>query len=202
MKAAPVDEKKTELLNEFFEELKFDSRTKLYVLKANEFNAFALPDNSIFVFDKVFKDVNSYTELSALLSHEYSHIKNRHGMKEMAQAITWQLVGTILTGGDNKDDFIQQSNKFLTLKHSRDFETQADLDGLKLLKEQHIDQFGMVDLLQLISKLPEEKQIEKIPTYLSTHPATDERLDKIQEALTSFEKAIEIESKQQDRYKI
>ncbi len=141
-----------------------------------------MPDNSIFIFDKVLKDVNSYSELSALLAHEYSHIKFRHGMKVIAQEISWELLRELITGDDTKDSFIQNANLLLTLKNSRGFETQADNNGLKLLREQRIDQNGMVNLFKTIIKEPQQNEKET-PTYLSTHPNTEHRLKKAEEII-------------------
>lgn len=182
LNGAPIDEEKTQLLKEFYAELHYSKTTKIYVVKANEFNAFALPDNSIFVFDKVLKDVNSYQELAALLGHEYSHIKYRHGMKGIAQSLSWGLLAELLSDGDNSDNFIRSSSLLLTLNNSRAFETQADLGGLELLKEQHINQNGMTDLFQTMLKLPQENK-RATPSYLSTHPDTEERLEKVEEVI-------------------
>ena len=182
IQGAPIDVDKTELIKQFYNELNFDSKTKVYVVKANVFNAFSLPDNSIFIFDKVLHDVNSYSELSALLGHEYSHIKFRHGMKALAQSLSWELLRELITGGDNSDKFVRNSNLLLTLKNSRKFETEADFNGLQLLRQQRIDQKGMTDLFKTIMKQPEENE-NKTPTYLSTHPDTEERLVKAEETI-------------------
>ena len=182
LRVAPIDEKKTKLLNEFYRELDFNNQTKLYVVKTNEFNAFALPDNSIFVFDKVLQDINSYTELAALLGHEYSHIKYRHGIKSLAHSLSRKLLTELLTGGDNSDIFIRNSNMLLTLKNSREFETQADMEGLQLLREHQIDQNGMTELFKTMLALPEESKSET-STYLSTHPDTEDRLEKIENVI-------------------
>lgn len=182
IQGAPIDEEKTELLKQFYSELNFDTKTKVYVVKANVFNAFSLPDNSIFIFSKVLQDVNSYSELSALLGHEYSHIKFRHSMKELAQSLSWELLRELITGGDNSDKFVRNSNQLLTLKNSRKFETEADLNGLQLLRQQRIDQSGMTDLFKTIMKQPDENK-NKTPTYLSTHPDTQDRLAEAEETI-------------------
>lgn len=182
-KVAPIDEVKSELLSEFYSKLNYDKTTKLYVVNANEFNAFALPDNSIFVFDKVLKDLNSYTELSALLGHEYTHIKERHGMKGIAQSISWELLGKLITGGDNSNNFVRYSNKLLSLKNSRGFELSADIGGLALLREHNIDQNGMKALFELMLKLPQERD-NTIPSYLNTHPDTEERLENVEKIIS------------------
>ena len=181
-KSAPIDKNKTELLNAFFHELHFDGDTKLYVVKANEFNAFALPDNSIFVFDNVLRNINSYQELAALLGHEYAHIKLRHGMKGIAQEVSWRLLAGVLSGDDNADNFLNNSNLLLSLRNQREFETQADLLGLQLLREQQIDQNGMKSLFQTMLKLQND-HLSEPPVYLSTHPKTEDRLKRVDELI-------------------
>jgi predicted Zn-dependent protease len=182
LRSAPIDEEKTELLSAFYSELGFDSKTKVYVVKATEFNAFALPDNSIFVFDQVLKEVKSYPELAALLGHEYIHIKNRHGMKTLAHSLSRELLTAVLTGGDNSDKFISNSNKLLTLKNSRDFETEADKGGLDLLIQNRIDINGMTELFKRMEKLAEIKG-KNVPAYLNTHPDSEDRLETIEEEI-------------------
>lgn len=180
LSSAPIDEEKTELLSQFYSALGYDTKTKVYVVKAREFNAFALPDNSIFVFDQVLKEVKSYSELAALLGHEYIHIKNRHGMKTLAHSLSRELLTEILSGGDNSGKFISNSNKLLTLKNSRDFETEADKGGLDLLIQNRIDINGMTELFKRMKKIAEGKSV---PAYLSTHPDSEDRLETIEEEI-------------------
>ena len=180
LRSAPIDEEKTALLAAFYSELGYDSKTKVYVVKAREFNAFALPDNSIFVFDQVLREVKSYPELAALLGHEYIHIKNRHGMKTLAHSLSRELLTAVLTGGDNSDKFISNSNKLLTLKNSRDFETEADKGGLDLLVQNRIDINGMTELFKRMEKISEGKNV---PAYLSTHPDSEDRLETTEEEI-------------------
>lgn len=177
LRSAPIDEEKTELLSEFCSVLGYDTKTKFYVVKASEFNAFALPDNSIFIFDQVLKEVKSYPELAALLGHEYVHIKNRHGMRTLAHSLSRELLTAVLTRGDNSDKFISNSNKLLTLKNSRDFETEADKGGLELLVQNRIDLNGMTELFKRMEKISEGKNV---PSYLSTHPDSEDRLEMIE----------------------
>lgn len=177
LRSAPIDGEKTELLTQFYSDLGYDTKTKVYVVKATEFNAFALPDNSIFVFDQVLKEVKSYPELAALLGHEYTHIKNRHGIKTLAHSLSRELLTAVLTGGDNSDKLINNSNKLLTLKNSRDFETEADKGGLELLVQNRIDYNGMTELFKRMEKIASGKSV---PAYLSTHPDSEDRLETIE----------------------
>lgn len=182
IKRASIDEKKSELLQEFYDGLNYNTRTKVFVVRENEFNAFALPDNSIFVFDKVFDDLDDYTELAALLGHEYTHISKRHGMKILANALMRELISELISGRDNSENFVRNANQLLVLANSRAFETEADLGGLDLLRVQNIDASGMSKLFRIMLKLPQESEKET-PSFLSTHPDTEDRLDKVDEAI-------------------
>lgn len=73
-------------------------------------------------------------------------------MKNLAYSLSRELLTAVITGGDNTNNFISNSNKLLTLKNSRDFETEADKGGLELLVQKHIDGNGMTDLFKRMKK--------------------------------------------------
>jgi beta-barrel assembly-enhancing protease len=155
--------------------LGYDENTKVYVINANVFNAFALPDNSIFVFDKVIKEFESYEELSAILAHEYIHIKERHGMKTLAYKLSIDFVAEILNDGNKSEKFISNSSSLIQLGHSRKFETRADIGGLNLLEERKINLNGM---LRMFEKMDGYMRYEKhTSSFLSTHPDIQDRIE-------------------------
>lgn len=189
--ADAIDFEKTKLVQEFFNEIVLEGKTKIIVAKVPIFNAFALPGNTIVVFDKVLQSVHSYPELAALLAHEYSHIKNRHGMRSLAHEQLRQLIADGLFGGaSNSDDFINGSNKILTSKKSRGFEKQADLEGLELLRKNKIDEQGFLQLLTTIQYIESSEKIAPninsiFSDYFSTHPPTKDRIEFIESKITS-----------------
>jgi predicted Zn-dependent protease len=98
-------------------------------------------------------------------------------MKTLAHSLSRELLTQILTGGDNSQNLIRNSNKLLTLKNSRNFEAEADKGGLQLLIQNHIDINGMSDLFKLMGTISEGKGV---PTYLSTHPPIEDRIETIE----------------------
>ena len=50
---------------------------------------------------------------------------------------------------------------------------EADIQGLKIMQDNHIDQRGMVKLLKLLKD--ESAETPALMKYLSTHPETDEQ---------------------------
>ncbi len=178
LRRARVDEERTALLQTFFQELGIDGSTQLHVIHGDVFNAFALPDNRIIVLSPVFNELDSPEQLTALLCHEYAHIKHRHGLRTLGQAMSWGLLAELFSGGG--DGLVQNANMLLQLKNSRYFEYQADRTGLELMTTHHIDPNGMVQLLAHMQTI--EAGAAEQPSYLSTHPDTRDRLAEIQKA--------------------
>lgn len=194
-----MDEEKTEIANEFLNELDIDDKTRVSVIKGNEFNAFAAPGNFIFLFDNVFENVKSYPELAALFAHEYAHIKNRHSIRRLAHELSRDLVTAFILDEDKGvGKLIKNANLLLILENSREFETQADILAFQFLKDKKIDSKGLIDLFKLLEKI-ERRSGSKTPSYLNTHPDAEERLGLIQDSILAspyehkhFEKLEEI----------
>lgn len=178
-----VDEEKTEILTEFFNELNIDTRIRLYVIKGNQFNAFTTPGNYIFLFDNVLKNVTSHQELSALLCHEYAHIKYRHGIRTLAHALSRELITALIFGDDKgAGELVRNANLLLTLSNSREFETQADIEAFKIFKQKRIDSQGLINLFKRLEKIGRSTSKET-PSHLSTHPDPEERLNLIMDSI-------------------
>ena len=175
LKTAPIDKRKTVALNKYFHELGFSEDTKLYVVKEKEFNAFATPNNRIFVYTGALNELQSSDQLSALLAHEYAHIKLRHAMRnKILDEGSSYAVKTVFGGRSFPSVILQISNEFLSLKYSRNMETEADLEGVELLRNHQLNTYGMPSLLDCILKL--YGTMPAIVTPFSTHPDLLERV--------------------------
>lgn len=152
------------------------------MIESDNFNAFATPDNCIFVLSKVFDELITYEQLAALLSHEYAHIKNRHGMKLIAQNLSWELLSAVLINNEN-EKFISSANKLLSLSNSREFELEADKVGLSLLEKNQLNPSGMIEILEITENI--EHDVNQLPFYLNTHPSNEERVKSIKENLNT-----------------
>lgn len=176
-----VDSVKTSKLNLFANELKLDNTKKLHfkVVNSDIVNAFALPDGTIVVYSGIIDAMKNYDELVGLLGHEVAHVNHRHGMKMLCRNLSGYLfISTILgdangimaTIGDNV-------NSLQSLSFSREFEKQADMEGLAILTKNHVDPKGMTNLF---SRLQDKNHLS-VPQFLSSHPVTEERIDYIEE---------------------
>ncbi len=171
----------------FFNQLHFASAYPVTITVINDsiVNAFALPGGRIVVYAGILHKMNNYDELAALLSHEYSHVALKHSTRSLFRALSSYLVISLVIGDATgvAAVVVQNADQLKQLSYSREFETEADLNGLKLLGEQHIDQQGMIGLFETLQK--EEKQQGNYPGFLSTHPLTSERITAVKNAIAT-----------------
>src|SRR5690606_24729907 len=63
-----------------------------------------------------------------------------------------------------------------SLKYSRDFEYEADKSGMELLNKAHINPAGMISFFETMKR---EHGDMGLSDFMSTHPATGERIEKL-----------------------
>lgn len=171
------------ILQAFANELKLDSiyPIKTEVIRSTEINAFALPGGRIFVYSGIIQKMQSYEELVALLSHESSHVSNRHSLKSMSRSAASSIVIATVFGdvGEVSAGLLSKADEFRQLGYSRELETEADIEGLKTMVNNKVSGSGMLQLLALLKK--EGAEMPALLTYVSTHPDTDARIAAISE---------------------
>jgi len=160
---------------------------KFYAVRQDAYNAFAGPGGNIFIFSGLFCALENENELAALISHEIAHVACRHisemmkkskktNFATMAGVIAGILiglggaasVGSALTIGS------MAAGQSMALAYSRENEMQADQIGRTYLQKAG---YNLNGLLSLLKKLQAVDWFDgEIPTYLKTHPATEERI--------------------------
>jgi predicted Zn-dependent protease len=60
------------------------------------------------------------------------------------------------------------------LRYSRQYEEQADREGMRMLVDSRIDPTGMIKFFEMIKK--DDEKFPAVPTYLSTHPSPESRI--------------------------
>jgi Zn-dependent protease with chaperone function len=181
-----VDSIKTKGLEQFSALLDLSKNKNLtfMVVKSEVVNAFALPNGKIIVFTGLLDKIKSPEELTALLCHEVIHINHRHSVKMLARNLAGYIFISAMFSDVNgiMTVIAQNAENLQSLSYSRKFETEADTEGLKLMIIKNVNPKGMVSLFQRI------KEDDKVlPSFLSTHPVTDERIKVITEMIkTSY----------------
>lgn len=141
-------------------------------------NAFALPSGIIILTDELAQLALRDEELVAVLAHEIGHVRFRHTLRHLLQNSATGLLIAALTG----DIFSSASlaaalpTALLEAKYSRDFEREADLFAMEYLKSQGIAPKYFADLLLRLQG--QRDSANDLPNFLSSHPATEERINR------------------------
>ncbi|MFU8836759.1 MAG: M48 family metallopeptidase [Thiohalomonadaceae bacterium] len=136
-------------------------------------NAFALPSGLILMTDELVKLAEHDDELVAIMAHEVGHVVYRHGLRQVLQHTALGLVMTYLTG-DVSSLVGALPVMLMQLGYSRAFEREADRYALDYLRSQNIPSAHFAHIMQRLDK--QHDQEPGIGNYLSTHPATSERI--------------------------
>ncbi len=154
-------------------------------------NAFALPGGSIFITRGLLSLMDSEAELASVLGHEIGHVTAKHSVSQLSRAQLAQLglglgmifvpqaasLGNVLSGG----------MQLLFLKYGRDDERQADDLGFKYALGENYDIREMDDVFAQLKRAGEQEgQQSALPTWLSTHPGPDERIQHINQKIAAL----------------
>lgn len=177
------DKASSAVLNEFFKAMAIPSRydIRISVVDDGVINAFALPGGRIVVYKPLLLQIRSYPELAALLSHEFTHINERHATKRIFRSLGSRIFISLLFGkfGAVTNVLVSQAENLKHLQYSRSLEKEADLQGLDLLMERKIDPVGFTDLFH---HLQNAAPGSALPEFLESHPDTEKRIDYIRQA--------------------
>jgi len=181
--SAQQDKEASVVVNEFFQEMKVRTpyTIQITVVNSDVVNAFALPGGNIVVYSALLNQLKTYPELAALLSHEFTHVNNKHSTKSIFRQLGSSVFLSLLFGqfGNVTSVMVEQADKFKSLKYSRALEKEADLNGLSMLRERQIDPEGFIGLFMHLKK---EASESVIPEFLGSHPDIDKRIAYIRDA--------------------
>ena len=157
------------------------------VVKSDVVNAFALPGGYVVVFTGLMKKAESGEEVAGVLSHEFNHVLQRHGLERIVKSLGIMTVAAIVFG--NQQGLIgmmkQLGVELFTLKFGREQETEADLKGLQLLQRAKIDPAGMITFFERLSEKDQGRM-----EWLSTHPMSAARAERLKAELAALPKKL------------
>ncbi|PTU33153.1 M48 family metallopeptidase [Stenotrophobium rhamnosiphilum] len=153
-----------------------------FVKEDDSINAFAMPGGVVIVHSGLIANADSPEQLAAVLAHEVQHVEQRHILQQMIHSAGLATV-LALTMGDVSAIASVLLHSAGSMRHSRELEAQADAGGVKALVAAGIQPKGMAEFFSKLMAKEKEKGADKNPailSFLSSHPATDERLAAMQ----------------------
>jgi beta-barrel assembly-enhancing protease len=150
------------------------------VVDARDINAFALPGGPMYVNRGMIEAARNEGEMAGVMAHELSHVALRHGTAQATKAQKYQvgagvagILGTIF-GGPGLGQVAQAPFALTFLKFSREYETEADLLGARIMANAGYDPRDLANMFRTI-----QSQGGGGGGFLSDHPSSSDRYARI-----------------------
>ncbi len=158
-------------------------RWEVNLIGSRQINAFCMPGGKIAFFTGILETLKlSDDEVAIVMGHEIAHALREHARERIAKSGLTQLganlLGQLIGGGKYAGAF-EVGGSLLTLKFSRNEETEADVVGMDLAARAGFDPRAGVTLWQKMSQAGKGAP----PQWLSTHPSGPNRIREIEKHL-------------------
>lgn len=156
---------------------------EVHTLKTDDINAYCMPGGKIMVYSGLVNRLHlDDAELAAVIGHEMGHALREHTRervsKEYVQQIALSGVALLTGAGQTAVDLAAAvGNVTYQLPHSREQETEADEIGLELMARAGYDPQEAVALWKKMTAVDQAGT----PQFLSTHPSSKNRMQKLEQ---------------------
>jgi beta-barrel assembly-enhancing protease len=147
------------------------------IVDDNGINAFATMGGYVYVNKGLIAAADNEAELASVIGHEIGHIAARHGIEHMRDSAVAQ--GLLSAAGLNRSDAVQIGVELAVSRpNGRSDELEADRFGLNNMIKANYAPAGILGFMQKLLQAG-----GSTPSFLSTHPATSERIKILQEQI-------------------
>ena len=171
-----------------------DWQWEVNLLGSSQVNAFCMPGGKIAFYSGILQQLHlTDDEVAIVMGHEIAHALREHARERMgknaATGLGANLLSQVLGLGDVGQTVTRYGAQLLTLKFSRENETEADLVGMELAARAGFDPRAGITLWQKMSAANKGAP----PQWLSTHPSSSTRIAEMEanlpEVLPLYERA-------------
>lgn len=165
----------------------YDFRLHLRSSQTLGANAFAMPSGDIVLTDELVALAENDHEIRSVLLHELAHVELRHGTQSLIQTSALVLAVVVFTGDITSVNALLLATPALLLNsgYSRRFEEEADQFSLDHMSLMNIDPIYFAQMMAKLKESHGEKD-EETSKYWSSHPSSDDRIEKFEKASEDF----------------
>jgi len=153
------------------------------IVNARDINAFALPGGPMYVNRGMIEAAHNEGEMAGVMAHELSHVALRHGTAQATKAQKYGLLAGILGIGGQilggpagaAAQIAGQGVGVYFLKFSREYETEADILGARIMANAGYDPHDLANMFKTI----ERQSGGGGGGFLSDHPSPADRYERI-----------------------
>jgi Zn-dependent protease with chaperone function len=171
-----------------------DWKWQVNLISSKQINAWCMPGGKIAFYTGILDQLKlNDDEVAMIMGHEMAHALREHARERLAksQATSFGLsVASQLLGlGQLGDVAANLGTQLLTLKYSRDDETESDLVGLEIAARGGFKPEASVSLWQKMQAASGNGNGS--PSFLSTHPSGANRIEELQANLPKVQNLYE-----------
>ena len=159
------------------------------VIESDQINAFAAPGGFVYFYTGLLREMNSESEMAAVMAHEISHVVARHGIKRLQTALGVQMAYELVLGDNNSQVLQTAVGVGLGLafsSYSREAEREADQFGIHYMAKAGYDPRGATEMFQTLARLGGEHEANVFEQLASSHPDTQERIANAQQQISEM----------------
>ena len=154
------------------------------LLGSKDLNAFCMPGGKIAFYFGILSQLQlSDDEVATIMGHEMAHALREHARERMGKTAATRLgagaLSALLGLGNVGDAALNMGAQLLTLRFSREDESEADIVGMDLAARAGYDPAAGVTLWQKMMAVSKGAP----PQFMSTHPAGETRIRDIEAKL-------------------
>jgi predicted Zn-dependent protease len=167
-----------------------DLAYKVTILNSGAVNAFALPTGQLYVTRGLIALASDTSELSSVLSHEMAHVLAKHAsIRE--DKVREAAFFTEMNNDPDSAALALAKTKLTLASFSRAQEFEADVIGVGISARAHFDPYGAVRFLSAMERNADLKAAKssldpRAQDFLSSHPATPERVENAQNSARQY----------------
>lgn len=156
-------------------------RWEVNLIGSKQINAWCMPGGKIAFYTGILDQLKlNDDEVAMIMGHEMAHALREHARERLAKSqatsIGLSIASQLLGLGSLGDVAANLGTQLLTLKYSRDDETESDLVGLEIAARGGYKPEASVSLWQKMQAASGNGS----PSFLSTHPSGANRIQELQ----------------------
>ena len=156
-------------------------RWEVNLIGSKQLNAWCMPGGKIAFYTGILDQLQlTDDEIAMIMGHEMAHALREHARERLAKSkvtsIGLSVASTLLGLGQLGDVAANLGTQLLTLKYSRDDETEADLVGLEIAARGGFWPEASVNLWKKMLNANGNGS----PSFLSTHPSGGNRIQELE----------------------
>ena len=164
------------------QDLPAEMRITVHYVDDKTVNALATLGGNVVFFRGLIEKLPNENALAMVMAHEIAHIKHRHPIVALGRGMVVGLALAALTnfsGNNLAGTALSDAGLLTVLTFNREQEAEADRTALGALARHYGHASGADAFFLSVQSLPDHKTKENIPTFMSTHPATQDRIEKL-----------------------